>query len=102
MLIGSLKSENAAAKEKENESLKEFATLTVNLHKANAELNLKSEELEKTNIRLEHINTEVYGARCQLTEMGSIKNENLNLKKSLMSLENEKQVKLKENCLMSK
>ena len=91
--MGTLRSENAAAKEKENESLKEFATLTVNFHKANAELNLKVEELEKAQIRLEHLNADICGARAQLTELESVKAENLNLKKSLMALETEKKVK---------
>ena len=91
-MIASLKSEIAAAKEKENEGLKEFATLTVGLHKANTECNLKNEELEKTKIKLEHLKTELDSARNQLSNLENVVEENLSLKKSLMSLEAEQKV----------
>ena len=92
VLISSLKSEITAAKEKENEGLKEFATLTVSLHKANTECNLKSEELEKIKIRLGHLNSELDTTKSQLRDLENVKEENLTLKKSLMSLETEHQV----------
>ena len=91
-MIASLKSEIAAAKEKENEGLKEFATLTVGLHKANTECNLKNEELEKTKIRLEHLKHELDSKRNQLSDLDNVVEENLTLKKSLMSLEAESKV----------
>ena len=91
-MIASLKSEIAAAKEKENEGLKEFATLTVGLHKANTECNLKNEELEKTKIKLEHLKTELDSTRNQLSNLENVVEENLSLKKSLMSLEAEQKV----------
>ena len=64
----------------------------MSLHKANTECNLKREELEKTNIRLEHSNTELNTTRDQLSNLESIIDENFNLKKSLMNLETEKKV----------
>ena len=64
----------------------------MSLHKANTECNLKREELEKTNIRLEHSNTELNTTRDQLSNLESIIDENLSLKKSLMNLETEKKV----------
>ena len=91
-MIASLKSEIAAAKEKENGGLKEFATLTVGLHKANTECNLKNEELEKTKVKLEHLKTELDSARNQLSNLENVVEENLSLKKSLMRLEVEQQV----------
>ena len=91
-MIASLNSEIAAAKDKENEGLKEFATLTVGLHKANAECNLKTEELEKTKIRLEHLKNELDSTRDQLSNLENVVEENLSLKKSLMSLEVEQKV----------
>ena len=91
-MIASLKSEITAAKDKENEGLKEFATLTVGLHKANTECNLKNEELEKTKIRLQLLQNELDSTKNQLSSLESLMEENLNLKKSCLSLEAEKKV----------
>ena len=67
--------------------------LTVSVNKANNESNLKSEELENTKHRLDHLNAEIISTRSQLEDLESVKDENLTLKKSLMTLENEKKVK---------
>ena len=91
-MIASLNSEIAAAKEKENEGIKEFAKLTVGLHKANTECHLKNEELEKTKIRLDHLKNELDSKRNQLSNLENVVEENLSLKKSLMSLEAESKV----------
>ena len=66
--------------------------LTVNINKANAELNLKSDELESTKHRLEHLNSEMINTRSQLEYFESVKDENLCMKRSLINLENEKKV----------
>ena len=67
--------------------------LTVSVNKANTESNLKSEELENTQRRLDHLNSEIISTRSLLEDLESVKDDNLNLKKSLMTLENEKKVK---------
>ena len=77
------------AKEKENNGSKEIAILTVNLKRANVECSLKTEELEKSNFQLQHLQSEFSFAQTQLTELESTKDENLTLKKSLIGLENE-------------
>ena len=67
--------------------------LTVSVNKANTESNLKSEELENIQRRLDHLNSEIISTRSLLEDLESVKDDNLNLKKSLMTLENEKKVK---------
>ena len=76
------------AKEKENKNIQELNRLSSALHKSKNEFSIKSEKLEKANIRIEHFNTELQSTRSQLAELQSTKDENLSLKKSILSLEN--------------
>ena len=83
------------AKEKENKNIQELNRLSSALHKSKDEFSITSEKLEKANIRIEHFNTELQSTRSQLAELQSTKDENLTLKKSVLSLENIQKVIIK-------
>mgnify|MGYP003315374690 CR=1 FL=1 len=80
------------AKEKENKNIQELNRLSSALHKSKDEFSIRSEKLEKANIRIEHLNTELQSTRSQLAELRFTKDENLTLKKAILSLENTQKV----------
>ena len=92
ILIGSLKSEIISFDKKEVASQQELSKLTIDLAKAKEDCRLSSEELEKKKLHLEHSCSDLVVAQEKIKDLELIAEENLTLKRSVMSLEKDNKV----------
>ena len=92
ILIGSLKSEITSFDKKEAANQQQLSKLTFDLERAKWDCRLSSEELEKKNVHLEHSCSDLVVAQEKIKDLELIAEENLTLKRSVMSLEKHNKV----------
>ena len=92
ILIGNLKSEITSFNQKEAANQQQLAELTIDLEKAKEDCRLSLEELEKKKVHLEHSCSDLVVAQEKIKDLKLIAEENLTLKRSVMSLKMDNKV----------
>ena len=94
ILIGSLKSEITSFHKKEAANQQQLSKLTIDLKTAKEDCRLSLEELEKKKVHLEHSCSDLVVAQEKIKDLELIAEENLTLKRSVMSLEKDNKVQI--------
>ena len=92
ILIDSLKSEITSFNKNEAANQQQLSKLTIDLEKAKEECLSSSEELEKKKVHLEHSCSDLVVAQDKIKDLELMAEENLTLKRSVMSLEKHNKV----------
>ena len=94
ILIDSLKSEITSFNKNEAANQQQLSKLTIDLEKAKEECFSSSEELEKKNVHLQHSCSDLVVAQDKIKDLELMAEENLTLKRSVMSLEKDNKVQI--------